>query len=631
MEMKINLTLEEFQTCMERCSGKIVAIDTETTGLQWWSDRLTSVGFVCPQADLSGCIDIRDNPELQEDVRRVVNRCLGAGTKVVMHNSKFDLHFLRSDPEKQGWKMLDTAVMVHLIDSRMLKSMEKAEKTFLGTSSKREHIDDDSFGEAPEPLFGKKRGKLPVWDWNAEKRQVYCVNDCRVTYQLAEVLYPKLQELQLVKLFQKDMKYLSVLLRIERNGMLIDPEFIRKAEKALELHQQDLERQLYDACGSEFNWKSPKQLSYAIYEGLGIPKPVSPFLDTKTGKDKTKFVDRMMYNDTCTSTFLLMEKAKHPLGELISSLRESAKLRKTLQSWLEISDEENVVHTTFNLTGTRTGRLSSSKPNIQNVPSEVRSRFTAGVFSGGSLRTEEYNLRNAFISRPGYKFLSIDWKQMEMRMFGILSQDQYLLDALKSGVDIHMWIGKAVWGDGDDATNALHREWSKTVTFGLIYGMTTGGLQFKLNMTAERARKVAEDYWNRFPRIRPWMQEVIDECRNTGFVRYWSGRIWREEQEQFYYKSANAAIQGGCADLLSIIVLRVQKWLDSKEPGWGRIVNLIHDEIMIEVKEEALEQAAIEMSEIMTAEDVLGLPFFNDAKVGTSYGNSEKYVIKQSN
>lgn len=620
------MTTQEFKEILSQCNKKRVVLDTETTGLYWWSDRLVSVGFYCPDANVCGCIDIRDQPELQDEVRTIVRTSLDPGTTVIMHNAKFDLHFLGINPNHQKWKLIDTTVLIHLFDSRMRKSLEEAEKIFLGSNSKREHIDDSQFGEDPPPLFDKdkRKRKIPIWDWNADKRQAYCINDCRVTYQLAETLYPTIRNLGMEKLFWKDMKYLGVLYQIERNGMLVDTEFIIKAEKALEIHQEDLQQRLFDACGKEFNWRSPKQLSAAIYEGLGIPKPKNPFLNAQ-GIDTTKFTERKQYNDTCTSTFILMEKAKHPLGELISSLRESAKLRKTLQSWLELMDQDNFVHTNFNLTGTRTGRLSSSKPNVQNIPSEVRGRFTQGVFSGGNIRSEEYNLRNAFVARPGHVMLAIDWKQMEMRMFGILSKDEVLMEALMSGTDIHMWIGKTVWGEGDEETNALHREWSKTVTFGLIYGMTRGSLQFKLELPREKAEKIADDYWNRFPRIRPWMFEVIQEVKENGFVRYWSGRIWREEEEQYMYRAANAAIQGGCADLLSIAVIRVQNWLDKK--GWGKIVNLVHDEIIVEVPNDKLEEAVKEMAEIMLVPDLFDMPFLVDAKVGNSYGSMEKMEI----
>lgn len=440
---------------------------------------------------------------------------------------------------------------------------------------------------------------------------------------------PKIRQMGMEKLLQKDMQYLGILCDIEYNGILTDPEFITRAIAEMQKHQKELEKQLYDACGKTFNWRSPKQLSKAIYEDMGISKPVNPFVDSQ-GKDMTKFVDRRMYNDTCTSTFILMEKAKHPLGELINALREAAKLVKTMQQWQDLTDKNNCIHTNFNLTGTRTGRLSSSQPNLQNVPAEVRSRFASAVFSGGNiLRTDEYNLRNAFVARKGYAFLSIDWKQMEMRMFGLLSGDDILINALKSGVDIHTWIATQVWGECDAKTMELHRDWSKAITFGLIYGMTTGGLQFKLEMTREQALKVSEDYWSRFPRIKPWMMEVIDFCRRNGYVQYWSGRRWCEEKEEHLYKAANALIQGGCADLLSIAVIRVHRWLQSKGLNWGRIINLVHDEIIVEIPEDSVLQAAAEIAKIMEVEDLFNLPFLVDCKAGSSYGKLEKLKLQK--
>lgn len=635
MQTYTNLTVQQYQAALIECSGKRIAIDTETTGLHWWSDNLITIGFFCPDADICGSIDIRDlwSKELQNDIKKITKESLAPGTAVMLHNAKFDLHFLDCSPLETGWNIVDTTVLIHLLDSRYPKGMEKAEKILLGENSKREHIDATKFDGLPLPVpldpKASKRKKAMVWDWNKDKRQEYCINDCKVTYQFAEVLLPAIKKMDMGKLFQKDMQYLSILYEIEKNGILINPVFIAKAAIELSKHQEELEKQLFDACGKTFNWHSTKQLSKAIYEDMGINKPLNPFVDSK-GNDKTKFVDRRMYNETCTSTFILMEKAHHPLGELINALREASKLIKTLQQWQELSDAENYIHTNFNLTGTRTGRLSSSQPNLQNTPAEVRSRFASAVFSGGNiLRTEEYNLRNAFIARPGYKFLSIDWKQMEMRMFGILSGDNFLISALRSGVDIHTWIATQVWGECDAETMALHRDWSKAITFGLVYGMTTGGLQFKLEMTREQAVKVSEDYWSRFPRIKPWMMEVINYCRKNGYVKYWSNRIWREEQESQFYKSANALIQGGCADLLSIAVIRVFKWLQSKGKNWGRIVNLVHDEIIVEIPENSVISAAIEMAKIMEVEDLFSIPFLVDCKMGDSYGRLEKLKLPQ--
>lgn len=641
METLSNLTYNQFRRALRKCSGKPVVLDTETTGLKWWNDHLTTIGFHCPQAGIEGTIDlgrpvngyltnpkdakswVLDDPELLEfetKVREIVAEELKPGTLAIFHNAKFDMHMLGVEPYKCfGWKIIDTTVMIHLRDSRDKKAMEQAERILLGSNSKRAHVE-----KAPTD----KKIRKKVWLWPADVRQDYCVNDCRVTYQFLETLTPILAELDLGLLLRKEMKYLRLIYKSERIGFMADPEYIGKAYMKLIKHRKDLEQQLFDAVGYEFKWRSAQKLSYALYENLGIPMPVNPFATmggtAKSYKTKMGF-ERVMeiksnYTSTNTSTFLLMEKAHHPLGELVAALREADKLAKQLAKWQTLMDKDNVIHTNYKMTGTRTGRLSSSDPNLANIPSDVRGRFTQGLFSGGTTRTDEYNLRKGFVARPGRVLVSVDYKQMEMRMFGIDSEDPYMLEALTSGVDIHLYIAHKVWGKCGDALDKIHREWSKTIGFGLIYGMTTGSLEHKLGMTKAQAKQVVEDYWGAFPRIRPWIYDTIMTLKRDGLERYWSGRIWREETEMFMYKGANARIQGGCADLLSIAALRLDEWLVSHGQDYGHIVSYIYDELITEVPLQDVYYVAEHQMEIMQVPDLFGIPFLTEAKVGFSYG-----------
>lgn len=607
MKTYTDCSLVQWRKLLKQCSGKRIALDVETTGLKWWADRLTTISFHCPDAGLEGSID--GDVIKMEAAADLVRDLLAPSTTLIFHNAKFDMSFLAFDPEYIPWQLIDTTVLIHLYDSRLSKKLAEAERVMLGENTKREHV-----AAAPG---GKLRKR--IWDWPPDIRQAYNINDCRVTYQLAQALVPEVRELGLIDLLKKDMAYVKVLYGIEHYGMHLDLEFVANARTMLQQHTLDLAQQLYDAVGYEFNWRSNAQLSYAIYENLNIAKPVNPFLD-KHGVDRSRFAETGKYNKTMTSTFLLMEKAKHPLGELIMALRESYKLARTMLQWLELVDSQSVIHTNFNPTGTRTGRLSSSKPNLQNVASDTRSHFTQGVFSGGMTRTNEYNLRLAFKARPGYKFLSIDYKQMEIRAFAVLAQDPAMLKIVLGGLDVHRKIGAQVWGIADD----LHREWAKTVSFGMLYGMSAGSLMFKLNMTREGATKVTEDYWRAFPRTKPWMHEIMKECETYGYVRYWSGRIWREDEPNMYFKGVNAAIQGGCADLLSVAAMRVDRWLKARPKGYGHIVSLIHDELLMEIREDVLLEAATELGIIMQVPDLMGIPFLTDAKVGDSYGNLEK-------
>jgi DNA polymerase-1 len=630
MQTHFGLDLKQFRKILKKCNGKTIVLDTETTGLRWWASHLVTVGFVCPDAGIEGCIDygkpVEEGHEEDEDlllfekqVREVINTELKDGTNTVYHNAKFDMGMLGVPYECcNGWNIFDTAVMVHLWDSRLQKKLEMAEKELLGTNSKRSHIE-----KAPD----NKKIRNKVWRWPSKVRQDYCLNDARVTLQLAQVLKPMLAKMGLTELLLKDMQYMKLVYHTEHLGITLDQEFVGKAYMTLKAHEKDLESQLIDVVGYEFNWRSNKQLSKAIYEDMGIAKPVNPFAargdkgayTTKLGFQRIKELKGGMYNETMTSTFLLMEKVHHPLGELISSLREAAKLAKNCNQWLDLVDKDSVIHSNFNLTGTRTGRLSSSKPNLANVASDVRSRFTQGVFSGGLVRLEEYNLRNAFVARPGHYMLSIDYKQQEMRMFAWISEDENLLKYVKEGLDIHLMIALKVWGDCGKEQNKIHREWSKTIAFGLLYGMTTGSLEHKLGMTREQAQKVIEDYWGAFPRIRPALFETVETCKEHGFIRYWSGRIWREETEMFMYKGMNAQVQGGCADLLSIAAMRAQKYLGTNK--CGNIVSYIYDELLYEIKEPCIEEAANDLAALMQIPDVLDLPFLTECKVGRTYGD----------
>lgn len=687
MKTHLQPTLKSLEEILSRCDQKRISLDTETTGVNWWSDRLTTLGFYCPDAGVEGCIDFcaGERPVLKDfkkdkklkdperayqkalvewerrlehemamaaEVKAIVKRTLKPGTVVVMHNSKFDCSMLEVDMQQCGWRIVDTTILIHLYDSRMFKALGTAEKILLGSSSKREHVE-----KAP------KKNSKRIWLWPEEVRIDYCLNDCRVTYQLSEALGPFISKLGLTKLFNKDTRYNALLYKVEHRGFTLDRKFVREAEGKLQQDLEELKQELTEKLFSRpnfkanyiqglvnilekkrkkkiktdiaqeereqlelaaaikaegsFNWASNEQLSAAVYDGYGWERPINPFLNSD-GVDTSKFADRGKYNESMTSTFILAEKAKHPLAGLIASMRETAKLLQTVRRWLDLADEDDIIHTNYNVTGTRTGRLSSSKPNLQNVVSKVRNVFTGGE----TIRKQEYDLRNAFVARPGKILLSIDHKQQEMRMFGLLSQDPNMLALLEAGEDIHSGIAIKVWKKLSTTT----RKWAKQVSLGLIYGASTGSLQFKLGMSRSEAQRVVDDYWNTFPRIRPWMFEVIENCKRYGYVKYWSGRLWREDSEQHMYKGANAAIQGGSADLLSIAALRADAWCEAQGEGWGGLINLIHDELTFEIPDEPAEilRAAAALSEIMEVADLFGLPFFTDCKLGYSYGGLQE-------
>ena len=588
------------------CSGHTVALDVETTGLQWWHDHIIGVGVHCPQVGISGYF-----PTLSESDRRAAKEVVqhwALTTVIIAHNLKFDFHFMDLSPV--GRSVIDTTVLAHLLDSRQPKNLGAVSQRYLGESKKHNYV-----------IRGRA---LPVWEWPLELVAVYCENDCRQTYELARKLVPLVQEIECWPLFEQQMQYLRWIWHAERLGIQLDMELLQKSQVALSEHVVEMEQALYDGCGQKFNWNSPQQLSRALYDDLGIAKPENPFI--REGKDIGSSAIKSKYTKTATSTFLLMEKANHPLGQLVSELREAAKLRQTLEQWQKLADSEGVIHSNFNLTGTRTGRLSSSKPNIQNLPGEIRSRETQSIYSGagGATRGLEYNLRNCYISRPGKVLVSIDYRQQEIRMFGLLSGDVNMLKALHSGLDIHDAMARKIWNL--TAYDPVKREWAKTTSFGLIYGMTTGSLQYRLNMSRQESLQIADQYWRAFPRVRPWMLEVIEECKQNGYVVYWSKRRWHETDPKYFYRAVNALVQGGSHDLLMTAVNRLAPWLQKTYGAGARIINLVHDEVVLECDAAILPELIPQSQRILEISDLFGQPFFTDAKMGHRFGSLEKTV-----
>lgn len=636
-----------------KCKGKRVAIDTETNGLEYWENKIIGIGIYCEDADVSGYVETctfeylplgkpksklewkgamdysksKRGRRVQEQVvyqptvltaipnqaridyflKAVHEIANDPDTVLIGHNLKFDAHFLGLKLWELPCKIVDTAVMVHLYDCRLLKSLGAAEFEFLAGESKRHHV-----------TKAEKRFKKTVWRWPAEVIADYCENDCVVTYQLAQHLYPLLRERDLHRLFNLQMKYLRVLQKMEWRGMLVREEFCHEAIATFDRNIAAMEQDLFDACGKEFNWRSGNQLSEAIYEGLGIEKPVNPYEDD----DGFNFAHQRiakMYTETATNTPLLI-KEKHPLVSLLIDLRETVKLRKDAEKYISRRDKDGILHAKFNQAKAITGRLTSSEPNLQNLPALKRKTQFESKYTGGAVREGGYNLRQALCARPGYKLVSIDHKQQEMRLLAILSQEPTMLEAMRNREDIHLRVAIKVWGDCGKEENKLHREWSKAISFGLIYGLSDESLQEYLTKMGIEASAVdlKYQYFESFPGLRPWFAQVIQTVRDTFHVRYWSDRIWWADNPGVGYKGINALIQGGCADFVSVVLIRCNEVLEAQ--GWGYLVSIIHDEVIFEIEERFVVEAAAVLSRVMEGEDIFGIPFATDVAVGDSYG-----------
>jgi len=635
------------------CEGEILAIDTETTGLHWYSDQLIGIGIHCEAAGISGYAhtcsyqmadygkpkkreewngtmdyskskrgrkikDVTYVPDqetyaIPEPIRAthflsaVQAICQNPKTVLVGHNLKFDAHFLGLRLWELPCKILDTAILTHLIDSNLLKSLEAAEAEFLAGVSKRDHISKAD----------KKFNKKP-WMWGEKILEDYCTNDCVVTYQLAQVLMPKIREMDLMGMVKGQMEYLRLLQKIEWRGIRLEEKFCHTAITEFNKNIGELQEELYDVLGKEVDWRSSKQLSKAIYEDLGIDMPISPF------PPGSKNAAAKMYTGTCTGTPILL-KTKHPARKEIIVLRETVKLKEYAEKYLILRDRHGNLHASFNPTGAVTGRLSCSDPNLQQLAAKYRKYDLESSYTGGVERKGSYNLRQSLTVRPGYKMVSIDHKQQEARLLAILSQEPTLLDYMAKRKDIHLSIAIRIWGDCGPDENKKHRDWSKATVFGLSYGMSVESLQEyfeKLEIEAD-AQEVRDAFFSTFPLLLAWFAKIVEQITADGGIRYWSGRYWFPLYEDDAYKGINAIIQGGAGDFLSVVLTRANKILEAQD--WGYLISIIHDEALFEIKEEYMEIAPPVLARVMEGEDIFGVPFLTDIECGDSYGTLGEY------
>lgn len=642
------------------CSGLPLSIDTETTGLSFSKNSIIGVGIHCPKANVSGYVHLcsyEDVPYGKPKKKKVwrgamdyskskrgkrifeeefeqgtakeakpllvrVNHFLAAVQKIaknpqttlIGHNLKFDAHFLGLHLWELPCKILDTSVLVHLIDCRLRKSLAAAEDYFLGSQSKRHHIS-----------LADKRFAKSAWMWGEQVLEDYCTNDCLVTYQLAETLMPKIREMDLSGLLSLQMKYLRLLQKIEWRGIKVENSFCEAAIAEFEKNLVGLEKDLYDTVGYDFDWKSSQQMSEAIYTNLAIEKPKNPFVDL-FGNPRDDIPAARIYTKTGTGTPLLV-KHDHPLKITILDLRETAKLKKEAEKYLTEQDSNGIIHSSFNITGTVTGRISSSQPNLQQLAAKFRKYDLDSAYTGGSERVGGYNLRKALIARPGYKILSIDHKQQEARLLAVLSEEPTMLEFMANRQDIHLAIAIRIWGDQGKEINKMHREWSKQTVFALCYGMQEESLRehFAKHGIDADAVEVRTQFFATFPKLQPWFARISAQVERDGYIRYWSGRYWFPDFPSQAYKGVNAIIQGGAGDFLSLVLIRANQVLEAQ--GWGYAISIIHDEILLEIQEKFLSEAAPVLAKVIEGESVFGVPFLVDVEMGDSYGTLEPYSM----
>jgi len=444
-------------------------------------------------------------------------------------------------------------------------------------------------------VAGSGKKQIPFAEVEIGAARDYGGEDADVALRLTRLLAPKIEQLGFHELFYGlELPLVAVLGRMERNGVRIDSQLLRDAAKELEIQLQELMRRIWAIAGVEFNVNSPKQLAEILFDKLGL----AVVRRTKTGRSTDEDV-------------LTRLAASHELPAEILAWRSLAKLKNTYLDVLPtlVNPETGRVHTSFNQTVTATGRLSSSDPNLQNIP--VRSEIGRRI-------------RAAFVAAPGNVLISADYSQIELRIMAHLSGDAELRAAFEHGEDVHARTAVAIFGGEPGAVTGEQRRTAKTINFGIIYGMGAFGLAQQLGIEQKQAKEFIERYFERYPGVRAWLDRTVEEARRTGYVETLLGRKRHLPEiqstnrgvAQFAERMAtNTPLQGTAADMIKKAMLAIDRDL----PRGALMVLQIHDELLFDVPEALADELTALVRERMEGVVRLAVPVIVDIGRGPNW------------
>jgi len=430
-----------------------------------------------------------------------------------------------------------------------------------------------------------------------EKVSMYSCEDSDVTMRLKNIFEKEILKKGLEVLFKDiELPLIEVLSKMEKNGIKIDVDFLKEASSDMENELSALIKEIYRIAGGEFNINSPKQLSHILFEKLGLPVVKK----TKTG---------------ASTDVEVLEKLSslHTLPKELLRYRELSKLKSTYVDALPelINKKTGRLHTSFNQAVTATGRLSSSNPNLQNIP----------------IKTEEgRKIRKAFIGENGNFIMSADYSQIELRILAHLSKDPELVSAFENNRDVHTHTASLIFGVNENEVTPEMRGNAKTVNFGIIYGISAFGLSKGLNIDPGSAQQFIDSYFERYPRVKVYMEDKIEEARSSGYVTTLFNRRryipeiktgGMREQQQAERIAINTPVQGSAADLIKIAMINIHRKM--KRNNFKSLMTLqVHDELVFEVPEDELDKMKKLVKEEMEGAVRLSVP----VKVSVQYGKN---------
>lgn len=584
----------------ELSKAKEIAFDTETTSTEEMRAEIvgialaceTGVGYYIPTGhsqgqnlSLDAVLDALKNPLTNPDIPKIG------------HNIKYDALVLARFGLPVAPLAFDTMLAEWLIDpgSRNL-GLKNLSLARLGIEMT--HIED---------LIGKGKNQLSMADVPVENAAPYAAADADMTLRLKAVLEPELQKAGLMDVFnQVEMPLVPVLAQMEMNGIRLDLDFFHAFAKELNERVTDIEKRIYEAVGTVFNINSTQQLSKILFERLRLTPPGN-FRKTASGHYST-------------SADVLEElRGQHEVVDLVLEQRELTKLKSTYVEALPaaVDPVTGRVHTSFNQSGSVTGRLSSTNPNLQNIP----------------IRTDlGRRVRNGFIAEDGNVLLSVDYSQIELRIVAHIAGDEAMLDAFRQGQDIHTATAAAIYSIPLEQVDKAQRRHAKAINFGLIYGMSAFGLTRSSGLTLGEAENFVKAYFVQFPGVKKYLDATRKLATEQGYVETLLGRrryfpllqsqINHNVRQREEREAINAPIQGTAADIMKIAMLKVSDALVAAGLK-GQMLLQVHDEIVIECPQNELQETAQLVRSVMSAAYALNIPLSTEARAGLNWGEMQ--------
>lgn len=581
----------------ELAKARVISFDTETTSTEEMLAGLVGIsiaikegqGYYIPIGHLTG-----SNLPVKEVISALEKPFTNPKIGKVAHNAKYDYIVLARHGLVVSPITFDTMIAEFVVDpaSRNL-GLKNLALSRLG--EEMTHIED---------LIGKGKKQISMAEVAIESAGAYAAADAETTLRLMQIMEKEVKRVNGEKLMTEiEMPLISVLADMEMSGVLLDLPFFKKMSEKLTTRMGEIEKQVYESVGKVFNINSTQQLSDILFTRLGLESP-----------DKGR---KTASGHFSTNAFILESlRGKHPVVDMVLEHRELSKIKSTYVDALPaaVVPQTGRVHTSYSQTGAVTGRISSSNPNLQNIP----------------IRTEEgRRVRNGFIAAKGNVLLSVDYSQIELRIVAHMAKDESMLAAFRVDEDIHLTTAAAIYGVQKEAVTKEMRRHAKAINFGLIYGMSTFGLKNSTGLTLAEAENFVKAYFQKFPGVKKYLDGTRKLAAQQGYVetllgrrRYFpalQGSLNQATRNREEREAINSPVQGTAADVMKIAMLNIPEALQ-KAKLRSKMLLQVHDELVLECPREEMEETARIVQETMSNAYPMSIPLSTEARCGQSWG-----------